>query len=300
MRGFRRMRQCAICLEDYPKRDGVSGQPYNVEGAVCPECVVMFSSDGMNGNSATHDEDEEWYSTMYGPYTPPTKESTGSIMAGAPAPKAYKFVPPATTTKFTPMPVCSHHLQPLEIASGRKIYLSASRDIKKLAKGPTPDAGVYLAQGWINDRILTNDDTDLRTAGAMRIMYLEWMDYGGVDMMRFAQALKWARERLFAGEVLEVGCMGGHGRTGTFAAAMAVVLGKGGQEAIDFVRKEYCDRAIESDAQEDLVLEVRYIMHPEERPATPIVRAKKVFKGYTPAAGVQVYKGGSLANGDSD
>ena len=47
-------------------------------------------------------------------------------------------------------------------------------------------------------------------------------------------------------------CMGGHGRTGTALAAVLVAVHRSpAQESIDWIRKEYCDKAIESTSQEE-------------------------------------------------
>jgi hypothetical protein len=48
-----------------------------------------------------------------------------------------------------------------------------------------------------------------------------------------------------------VGCVGGHGRTGTAIAAMLICsTSKNATQAIRWVRREYCESAIENDAQE--------------------------------------------------
>lgn len=52
-----------------------------------------------------------------------------------------------------------------------------------------------------------------------------------------------------------VSCQGGHGRTGSFIALMAVFIDKmKGQDAIDLVRKNYCDNAIETKSQEEYII----------------------------------------------
>lgn len=66
----------------------------------------------------------------------------------------------------------------------------------------------------------------------------------------------WTAKQIKAGLGIQIGCLGGHGRTGTFAALVfkhvaPKVYPKGG--AIEFVRKEYCKDAIEGKAQEDAV-----------------------------------------------
>jgi hypothetical protein len=54
-----------------------------------------------------------------------------------------------------------------------------------------------------------------------------------------------------------VGCVGGHGRTGTAIAAILIASKKiTAEEAIEFVRENYCDRAIETSKQEEYLVSV--------------------------------------------
>ncbi len=53
--------------------------------------------------------------------------------------------------------------------------------------------------------------------------------------------------------MVEVGCLGGHGRTGTALACLAVLTGTPANEAVAWVRANYCAHAVETEAQEALV-----------------------------------------------
>jgi protein-tyrosine phosphatase len=66
-------------------------------------------------------------------------------------------------------------------------------------------------------------------------------------------SLRAALERARAGERVEVGCLGAHGRTGTALAALAVLAGHPADDAVAWVRRTYCDRAVETDEQADFV-----------------------------------------------
>lgn len=57
---------------------------------------------------------------------------------------------------------------------------------------------------------------------------------------------------LAAGDRIHVGCIGGHGRTGMVVAAVVARLGIAGPEndAIGWTREHYCQKAVETKAQE--------------------------------------------------
>lgn len=69
---------------------------------------------------------------------------------------------------------------------------------------------------------------------------------------KFRTLVEWVVEQLVEGKTVHAGCIGGHGRTGTlFAAVVAVMLGE--KEAIQWVRKNYCEKAVESAEQVDFL-----------------------------------------------
>jgi len=63
----------------------------------------------------------------------------------------------------------------------------------------------------------------------------------------FVKMVGWAKEQIDAGKKLHAGCIGGHGRTGTFLAALVSLYGE--KDAIAYVRKNYCHKAVESPEQ---------------------------------------------------
>lgn len=86
---------------------------------------------------------------------------------------------------------------------------------------------------------------------------LYWRDMGppNPDIVRYAQ---WAAAEWKSGKNLQFGCFGGHGRTGTFLALLMVEAGVAdGDTAIEWVRKNYCDAAIETKGQEDFIKNYR-------------------------------------------
>jgi protein-tyrosine phosphatase len=60
--------------------------------------------------------------------------------------------------------------------------------------------------------------------------------------------------RARAGERVEIGCLGGHGRTGTAVACLAILSGHPPGEAVAWVRANYCVEAVETTEQEAFVV----------------------------------------------
>ncbi|HKE75437.1 MAG TPA: hypothetical protein VKB57_17570, partial [Acidimicrobiales bacterium] len=63
--------------------------------------------------------------------------------------------------------------------------------------------------------------------------------------------------RARAGERVEIGCLGGHGRTGTALACLAVLCGHRAGDAVAWVRAAYCPGAVETDEQAAFVAAFR-------------------------------------------
>lgn len=68
------------------------------------------------------------------------------------------------------------------------------------------------------------------------------------DPVAFKQLIEWTAMQVIAKKKVHMGCIGGHGRTGTvFAALVAHMMGR--TDAIQYVRENYCVKAVESKAQ---------------------------------------------------
>lgn len=105
-----------------------------------------------------------------------------------------------------------------------------------------PDFGLYLDERW---------------EPPWPHKRLDWPDFGvprdSVSVIDdFGQALARARD----GQRVEIGCWGAHGRTGTALASLAVLTGLPGDEAVSWVRANYCQEAVETAEQEAFVATV--------------------------------------------
>jgi Protein-tyrosine phosphatase len=108
------------------------------------------------------------------------------------------------------------------------------------AREQTPDFGLYLDSQW--NPPWPHD-------------HLEWPDFGVPgDSALVVSALRSLLERARYGERVEMGCLGGHGRTGTVLACAAVLCGLPPNDAVAWVRGNYCANAVESGQQEAFVI----------------------------------------------
>lgn len=84
--------------------------------------------------------------------------------------------------------------------------------------------------------------------------YVDWPDFDvPTDLDAIRAALADLLDRARGGEKVELGCLGGHGRTGTALACLAIIAGTPPSEAAEWVRAIYCPRAVETDGQEAFV-----------------------------------------------
>lgn len=128
---------------------------------------------------------------------------------------------------------CRHYNCPVEMADGTVVYASSMHDRK--AGDEAPDLGLYLDGGW-------------RAAGMAYTV--DWPDYNIPKKMdKAAYTIIDAYNKARKGFWVEVGCIGGHGRTGTALACMAVLGGMKPKKAVEHVRKTYCEHTLETDMQ---------------------------------------------------
>ena len=99
-----------------------------------------------------------------------------------------------------------------------------------------PDFGLYLDSQW---------------APTGPFVMLDWPDFGVPSDRSVAdREIRGALARARVGERVEVACIGGHGRTGTVLACMAILAGIPADEAVEWVRTTYCRRAVQEPSQQ--------------------------------------------------
>lgn len=126
--------------------------------------------------------------------------------------------------------------------------------------GPMVGSVLFISGGSCHNPIIKDADVYIGLDANMR-RGLAWPWKGGVevefpitdmnaptDAETFKALITWTCTQLQEGKKVHVGCIGGHGRTGTFLAALTAEL-TGEKDAIQYVRKNYCEKAVESVSQ---------------------------------------------------
>ncbi|HTF53320.1 MAG TPA: protein-tyrosine phosphatase family protein [Pseudonocardia sp.] len=119
-----------------------------------------------------------------------------------------------------------------------------------LPSGPPPDYGLYLGRPPDSAR----GRLPWRGGSAWRpdwpADWIDWPDFrtprdseAAAALIRHAYLLARSRQRV------EVACVGGIGRTGTVIACMAILAGHPADDAVNWTRRHYRPRAVETPGQ---------------------------------------------------
>ena len=166
---------------------------------------------------------------------------------------------------------CSHNMDEFKLKNG-SIYISSYRGYSKdtadiHGEKEVPTMGCYLDKAWIKERFLSNDHTSINNSkpvlsstlgmnrNEFRVVHVNWPDRGVIPVEDLDSLTGYLLRKIRNGEIVETGCYGAHGRTGTLLAALLVAEGAMPNEAISQVRTRHCKQAIETKSQEDLVSE---------------------------------------------
>jgi hypothetical protein len=131
------------------------------------------------------------------------------------------------------------HLDLVVLADGTRVTAASFDPLAPYARGREPDYGLYLDHRW---------------QPPWDHGHVDWPDFGvPADPGAVAEALRAVLQRARAGQHVEVGCLGGHGRTGTALACLAVLAGHPAGDAVAWVRSGYCAKAVETPGQEAFI-----------------------------------------------
>ncbi|MDP2916747.1 MAG: hypothetical protein Q8O16_02325 [Dehalococcoidia bacterium] len=157
---------------------------------------------------------------------------------------------------------CSHWREPVCI--GRYVVTCSSLFAGARAKTdgllPPPDYGIYLAGQWrekLGD-IWTNGAT-IRSVARERpypALVIDWMDMAGMTPDKLNQLVEICRNKMRQGKSIDIGCLQGHGRSGTLLACLlARVEHLSAARAVEEVHWRYCQHAVETQSQQKAVEE---------------------------------------------
>ena len=172
--------------------------------------------------------------------------------------------PTKYASSYTPIVrSCSHTQQLVQFKSSdsgdtMSVLCSAFSDRNKPKEvgTPAPALIIYLASSWLSiSRVWSNGSVVLEPKKETPTIYIDWPDFGVVPLNEVHPVVELAFAELVAGRPVEVGCLGAHGRTGTFVSLLMVRSGWKSESAIKNLRDGYCNKAVENKSQEKMVAE---------------------------------------------
>ena len=131
----------------------------------------------------------------------------------------------------------------LSLPDGSEILAHGRLDLVPTHRPLTPTFAVYLDPRWANDpTVLWPFDL------------VSWPDFGvPADENAFFATMRDLHRRAASGELVEVACYGGIGRTGTVLACLAVLSGLEPSASVTWVRTVYHAQAVETSERAALV-----------------------------------------------
>jgi len=233
------MIKCALCWDKVPKSETLTGTAWGVTGTICKECVDYVGNEDFKESLVPATPIKTYNYTNVNDWDWTTATGSWGTITG------------------TPYPPCNHHLVPFTFDGkdgSYKVHLTGSSGLKSEPSIPElPTVCVYLDDGWFEGRIASNTAHDLDMTQPATL-YIGWPDFGVVDVARLAEGVEWVLPYLHnEHSIIEIACIGGHGRTGTFLAATMIREGWSATDAVSYIHKNYCYKAIETKTQEDLL-----------------------------------------------
>jgi protein tyrosine phosphatase len=129
------------------------------------------------------------------------------------------------------------------LPDGTMVLAQGRLDLVPSDRPREPDFAMYLDRRW---------DDDPHVTWPFRL--IGWEDFGlPVDEAEVFTAIADLYRRAQAGELVEVACYGGVGRTGTVLGCLTVLAGVEPSDAVAWVRGHYHPSAIETSEQEQFI-----------------------------------------------
>ena len=129
---------------------------------------------------------------------------------------------------------CPHRATPLTLPYGGRVIGSGC--FERTPDDVVPNFGLYAYDGW---------------RPTWPAAFIDWPDFGlPVDTDEATSLIVDAFARVRNGELVEVGCHAGNGRTGSIIACMVILAGIASTDAVEWTREHYCWHAIDTKEQE--------------------------------------------------
>lgn len=109
------------------------------------------------------------------------------------------------------------------------------------------DADLYVSLQGGSTSGLISDPWDEKHVTEIQFSIIDGHAPRAAELLRFQKMVEYICNQLQIGKKVHVGCIGGHGRTGLVLSAVAAALGE--KDAIRYVRKNYCKKAVETNVQ---------------------------------------------------
>ena len=149
----------------------------------------------------------------------------------------------AAASDWTPWPAPHVHRSVVRLPDGTRVTAVSYDASDPYRRDEPPAFGLYLDPRW---------------APPWPHAYLDWPDLGlPANPESLVADLHDLLDRSRHGQRVEIGCLGGHGRTGTTLAWLAVLAGEPPAHAVAWVRHNYCPNAVETHEQEAFVARLR-------------------------------------------
>lgn len=127
------------------------------------------------------------------------------------------------------------HRSPVTLPSGAELWAVSFDTGDPYTRERLPNFGLYLDEKW---------------APPWDHVKVAWPDFGvPSDLEALRDQLSTVLARVKAGDLVEVGCLGAHGRTGTALACLAILDGCDPDSAVEWVKANYCEKAVETPEQ---------------------------------------------------
>ena len=123
-----------------------------------------------------------------------------------------------------------------------------------------PDTSLSVFGGNCGDPVVTDADVYVGFCSPMKYLDCYRPNESGKAVLfpvkdmaapdnpkEFRDLIEWTKGQIDDEKKVHIGCVGGHGRTGTALAALVSLYGE--QDAITYIRQKYCSRAVESSIQ---------------------------------------------------